>query len=217
MLSKGRVQRLLKTLEEPPEHVKFLLRDDEIEKVRWTVRSRCQRFDHAPHRRRPDDLASLDDLRPGRREGQRQGASPLIARARRARFVTRSRSWIRRSPTARRRTRKSISEAVVRDMLGVADRSRVIDLFEALMRGDIASALSLMKEQYDQAPIPPCLFCPTSLSSCISSRCSRSRRTRASMHPSRRTRPSAAAVSRRDSASAMFTRAWQILTKAFSS
>ena len=81
MLSKQAFNGLLKTLEEPPEHVKFLFATTEIEKVPITVRSRCIRFDLQADRFRRDDRASAEDLR--RRGGYRRARGAGADRARR--------------------------------------------------------------------------------------------------------------------------------------
>lgn len=153
MLSKAAFNGLLKTLEEPPEHVKFLFATTEIEKVPITVRSRCQRFDL----RRIDadlmisHLSSICD-----REGVKISDKALALIARAAEGSVRDALSLTDQAIAHGSAggEDAISEAVVRDMLGVADRSRIIDLFEAVMRGDVASALALMKEQYDQGADP---------------------------------------------------------------
>jgi DNA polymerase-3 subunit gamma/tau len=153
MLSKPAFNGLLKTLEEPPEHVKFLFATTEIEKVPVTVRSRCQRFDL----RRIDadlmisHLSSICD-----REGVRISDKALALIARAAEGSVRDALSLTDQAIAHGSTagEDSISEAVVRDMLGVADRTRIIDIFEAVMRGDVAAALSMMKEQYDQGADP---------------------------------------------------------------
>ncbi|MFN3890110.1 MAG: DNA polymerase III subunit gamma/tau [Beijerinckiaceae bacterium] len=153
MLSKAAFNGLLKTLEEPPEHVKFLFATTEIEKVPVTVRSRCQRFDL----RRIDadlmisHLSSICD-----REGVKISDKALALVARAAEGSVRDALSLTDQAIAHGSAggEDAISEAVVRDMLGVADRSRVIDLFESVMRGDVAPALALMKEQYDQGADP---------------------------------------------------------------
>lgn len=153
MLSKAAFNGLLKTLEEPPEHVKFLFATTEIEKVPVTVRSRCQRFDL----RRIDadlmisHLSSICD-----REGVRISDKALALIARAAEGSVRDALSLTDQAIAHGSTagEDSISEAVVRDMLGVADRTRIIDIFEAVMRGDVAAALAMMKEQYDQGADP---------------------------------------------------------------
>ncbi len=153
MLSKAAFNGLLKTLEEPPEHVKFLFATTEIEKVPVTVRSRCQRFDL----RRIDadlmisHLSSICD-----REGVRISDKALALIARAAEGSVRDALSLMDQAIAHGSAEHedAISEAVVREMLGVADRSRVIDLFEAIMRGDVSTALAHMKEQYDQGADP---------------------------------------------------------------
>lgn len=153
MLSKAAFNGLLKTLEEPPEHVKFLFATTEIEKVPVTVRSRCQRFDL----RRIDadlmisHLSSICD-----REGVRISDKALALIARAAEGSVRDALSLTDQAIAHGSAagEDAISEAVLRDMLGVADRSRVIDLFESVMRGDVAAALTLMKDQYDQGADP---------------------------------------------------------------
>jgi DNA polymerase-3 subunit gamma/tau len=153
MLSKQAFNGLLKTLEEPPEHVKFLFATTEIEKVPVTVRSRCQRFDL----RRIDadlmisHLSSICD-----REGVKISDKALALIARAAEGSVRDALSLTDQAIAHGSAagEDAISEAAVRDMLGVADRSRIIDLFESVMRGDVASAVTLMKEQYDQGADP---------------------------------------------------------------
>jgi DNA polymerase III subunit gamma/tau len=153
MLSKAAFNGLLKTLEEPPEHVKFLFATTEIEKVPVTVRSRCQRFDL----RRIDadlmisHLSSICD-----REGVRISDKALALIARAAEGSVRDALSLMDQAIAHGSAahEDAISESVVREMLGVADRSRVIDLFEAVMCGDVATALAHMKEQYDQGADP---------------------------------------------------------------
>ncbi len=153
MLSKAAFNGLLKTLEEPPEHVKFLFATTEIEKVPVTVRSRCQRFDL----RRIDadlmisHLSSICD-----REGVRISDKALALIARAAEGSVRDALSLTDQAIAHGSTagEDSISESVVRDMLGVADRTRIIDIFEAVMRGDVAAALAMLKEQYDQGADP---------------------------------------------------------------
>jgi DNA polymerase-3 subunit gamma/tau len=153
MLSKQAFNGLLKTLEEPPAHVKFLFATTEIEKVPVTVRSRCQRFDL----RRIDadlmisHLSSICD-----REGVRISDKALALIARAAEGSVRDALSLTDQAIAHGSVagEDAISEAAVRDMLGVADRSRIIDLFESIMGGNVGSALALMKEQFDQGAEP---------------------------------------------------------------
>lgn len=157
MLSKAAFNGLLKTLEEPPPHVKFLFATTEMDKVPITVRSRCQRFDL----RRIDSglmmshLASICD-----REGVRISDEALALIARAAEGSVRDALSLLDQAIAHGSgvAADAISEQSVRDMLGVADRTRVIDIFEAVMKGDVATALSILKEQFDQGAEPTLLL-----------------------------------------------------------
>ena len=143
MLSTAAFNALLKTLEEPPEHVKFIFATTEIRKIPVTVLSRCQRFDL-----RRVEMAVLEAHFAGiaAREGAEieAGALKLIARAADGSV----RDGLSLLDQAISHGAGTVSEAQVRDMLGLADRARVFDLFEAVMKGTIAPALDLMAEQY---------------------------------------------------------------------
>jgi DNA polymerase III subunit gamma/tau len=147
MLSKQAFNGLLKTLEEPPDHVKFVFATTEIEKVPVTVRSRCQRFDL----RRVDAglltnyLASICAKEAIAIE---DGALRLIARAAEG-SVRDSLSLLDQAIAHGTGVPGAITVDAVRSMLGLADRGRIIDLFEALMRGKMGEALGTLKELYD--------------------------------------------------------------------
>jgi DNA polymerase III subunit gamma/tau len=147
MLSKQAFNGLLKTLEEPPEHVKFLFATTEIEKVPVTIRSRCQRFDL----RRVDGavltnyLASICAKEAVAIEGE---ALSLIARAAEG-SVRDGLSLLDHAIAHAAGVSTAITADGVRAMLGLADRARIIDLFEALMRGKMAESLAILKELYD--------------------------------------------------------------------
>jgi DNA polymerase-3 subunit gamma/tau len=140
---------LLKTLEEPPPHAKFIFATTEIRKVPVTVLSRCQRFDL----RRVDaavlvkHLAGIAGKEAIKVEPE---ALALIARA--------SEGSVRDSLSLFDQAIAHAAGAVraedVRQMLGLADRSRTIDLFEAVMKGDAAAALKELREQYDTGADP---------------------------------------------------------------
>ncbi len=151
MLSKNAFNALLKTLEEPPEHVKFLFATTEIEKVPITVRSRCQRFDL--RRIEPEVLINhLAGICEKETVAIERDALALIARA--AEGSVRDALSILDQAIAHGSGGGSITAPDLRDMLGVADRSRVIDLFESVMKGDAGSALGILKEQYDMGADP---------------------------------------------------------------
>src|SRR5262245_43885260 len=140
---------LLKTLEEPPPHAKFIFATTEIRKVPVTVLSRCQRFDL-----RRVDAAVLVKHLSGIAEKESIKVEPealaLIARA--------SEGSVRDSLSLFDQAIAHAAGAVraedVRQMLGLADRTRTIDLFEAVMKGDAAGALKELREQYDTGADP---------------------------------------------------------------
>jgi DNA polymerase-3 subunit gamma/tau len=149
MLSEKAFNAFLKTLEEPPPHVKFIFATTEIRKVPVTVLSRCQRFDL----RRVDagviteHLASIAEKESVKAEPE---ALALIARAAEGSV----RDSLSLFDQAIAHGGAAVKAEEVRAMLGLADRTRVIDLFEALMRGDIAAALSEFRDQYDTGADP---------------------------------------------------------------
>jgi DNA polymerase III subunit gamma/tau len=161
MLSTAAFNALLKTLEEPPPHAKFIFATTEIRKVPITVLSRCQRFDL-----RRVDAATLVLHLQGIAAKEAISAEPealaLIARA--AEGSVRDSLSLFDQAIAHAGAAGAGNSTItagpvhaedVRGMLGLADRTRVIDLFEALMRGDIAAALKELREQYDTGADPP--------------------------------------------------------------
>jgi len=143
MLSKAAFNALLKTLEEPPEHVKFVFATTEIRRVPVTVLSRCQRFDL---RRVEADILAGHLAEVAGKEDVRleDGAKALLARAADGSV----RDGLSLLDQAIVQGGGDIDEARIRDMLGLADRSRVIDLFEATLKGDIAPALDILADLY---------------------------------------------------------------------
>jgi DNA polymerase III subunit gamma/tau len=153
MLSKQAFNGLLKTLEEPPDHVKFLFATTEIEKVPVTVRSRCQRFDL----RRVEAgvltnyLASICAKEAVTIEDE---ALSLIARA--AEGSVRDALSLLDQAIAHGASQRGamITAEALRAMLGLADRGRIVDLFEALMLGQMAEALGILKDLHDLGADP---------------------------------------------------------------
>src|SRR5258705_1052664 len=149
MLSTAAFNALLKTLEEPPPHAKFIFATTEIRKVPVTVLSRCQRFDL----RRVDagllvkHLEGIADQEAIKVEPE---ALAVIARAAEG-SVRDSLSLL---DQAIAHAAGPVRAEDVRQMLGLADRTRIIDLFEALMRGDVAAALGELRAQYDTGADP---------------------------------------------------------------
>ncbi|MCV9940250.1 DNA polymerase III subunit gamma/tau [Boseaceae bacterium BT-24-1] len=149
MLSGGAFNAFLKTLEEPPPHAKFIFATTEIRKVPVTVLSRCQRFDL----RRVDAALLVGHLdRICRAEGIEAEEEALAAVARAAEGSVRDSLSILDQAIAHAGGRITLDE--VRTMLGLSDRARVIDLFELVMKGDIAGALTELRAQYDAGADP---------------------------------------------------------------
>ena len=149
MLSTSAFNALLKTLEEPPEHVKFIFATTEIRKVPVTVLSRCQRFDL--RRIEPEDMLAM--LR-------------RIAKAENAEITDDALALITRAAEGSARDAQSLLDQAishgagettadqVRAMLGLADRGRIMDLYTLIMKGDAAAALSELSSQYADGADP---------------------------------------------------------------
>ena len=149
MLSTNAFNALLKTLEEPPTHVKFIFATTEIRKVPVTVLSRCQRFDL--RRIEPEVMIAL---------------MRKIASAESAEITDDALALITRAAEGSARDATSLLDQAishgagettadqVRAMLGLADRGRVLDLFEAIMRGDASAALAELGAQYSDGADP---------------------------------------------------------------
>jgi DNA polymerase-3 subunit gamma/tau len=149
MLSTAAFNAFLKTLEEPPEHAKFVFATTEIRKVPVTVLSRCQRFDL---RRVEADvlMAHLANIAAKENVEVEPEALGIIARAAEGSV----RDSLSLFDQAIAHAAGTVRADAVRQMLGLADRTRVIDLFESLVRGDIASAFREFREQYDTGADP---------------------------------------------------------------
>ena len=149
MLSRNAFNALLKTLEEPPEHVKFVFATTEIRKVPITVLSRCQRFDL---RRLDGEMLSglFKDVCKKEAVEAEDEALALIARA----ADGSARDGLSLLDQAMALASGPISQAQVQDMLGMADRGQVFDLFEEVMAGQIAKALKRLREMHDLGADP---------------------------------------------------------------
>ncbi|HEY4856987.1 MAG TPA: DNA polymerase III subunit gamma/tau [Xanthobacteraceae bacterium] len=149
MLTPQAFNALLKTLEEPPPHAKFIFATTEIRKVPITILSRCQRFDL----RRVDAgvlIKHLERVALSEQVEVEPQALALIARAAEG-SVRDSLSLL---DQAIAHAAGSVQAEHVRAMLGLADRARIIDLFESIMRGDIAAALAELRSQYETGADP---------------------------------------------------------------
>ncbi|HYF53125.1 MAG TPA: DNA polymerase III subunit gamma/tau [Salinarimonas sp.] len=149
MLSTGAFNAFLKTLEEPPPHAKFVFATTEIHKVPVTILSRCQRFDL----RRVEAGVLVEHLnRICGLEGVQAEPEALSAIARAAEGSVRDSLSLLDQAIAHGAGEVGIG--TVRDMLGLADRAVVIDLFEAVMRGDVPASFLALRGQYDAGADP---------------------------------------------------------------
>ncbi len=144
MLSIQAFNALLKTLEEPPAHVKFIFATTEIRKVPVTVLSRCQRFDL----KRLDAGQLAEHLhRVAEREGTRVSDEGLALIARAAEGSVRDALSILDQALVQAPADEAVSGERVRDMLGLGDRMRLFDLFEAAVKGDGPKVIAELAEQ----------------------------------------------------------------------
>jgi DNA polymerase III subunit gamma/tau len=150
MLSTSAFNALLKTLEEPPPHVKFIFATTEIRKVPITILSRCQRFDL----RRVEPAALTDHLaRICGLEGAKVDRDGLELIARAAEGSVRDGLSLLDQAIVQDQG-DGVSAANVRDMLGLADRTRTLDLLAAILKGDAKTALIEFGEQYQRGAEP---------------------------------------------------------------
>jgi DNA polymerase-3 subunit gamma/tau len=144
MLSTAAFNAFLKTLEEPPAHAKFIFATTEIRKVPITVLSRCQRFDL----RRVDAdvlIANLAGIAGKEKVEAEPDALRMIARAAEGSV----RDSLSLFDQAIAHAAGTVRADDVRQMLGLADRTRIIELFAALAGGDIETAFREFRDQYD--------------------------------------------------------------------
>lgn len=149
MLSTAAFNALLKTLEEPPPHAKFIFATTEIGDVPITVLSRCQRFDL----RRVETgelIAHLEKIAAKENISVEPAALATIARAAEGSV----RDSLSLFDQAIAHAAGPVAADHVRQMLGLADRTRIVELFDALLRGDIAAALKELRDQYDSGADP---------------------------------------------------------------
>lgn len=149
MLSKGAFNALLKTLEEPPAHVKFIFATTEIRKVPVTILSRCQRFDL--QRLSVETLTQLftkilqNENIPAEAE-----ALDIIAKA----ADGSARDGLSLLDQSIVLSNADIKTSIVKKMLGLADRSQTLALFENLVKGDMETVLNSVSEQYVNGATP---------------------------------------------------------------
>lgn len=149
MLSTAAFNALLKTLEEPPERVKFIFATTEIRKVPTTVLSRCQRFDL--RRVEPELLTThFKNIVAKENVSAEEEALKLIARAADGSV----RDGLSLLDQAIAHGGGTVTAEFVRAMIGLADRAAIVDLYEQLMSGDIKAALDSFARQYASGADP---------------------------------------------------------------
>ena len=153
MLSSSAFNALLKTLEEPPEHVKFIFATTETRKVPVTVLSRCQRFDL----RRVDAetlITHFNSVASQESATVAEGAMGLIARAADGSVRDGLSLLDQAIAHAGNAEGDEVSEEAVREMLGLADGGLIYDLFAAAMQGTVDEALTIFNQLYDAGADP---------------------------------------------------------------
>jgi DNA polymerase-3 subunit gamma/tau len=149
MLSKGAFNALLKTLEEPPSHVKFIFATTEIRKVPVTILSRCQRFDL--QRLSIETLTHLfDKILKNENIPADEETLQIIAKA----ADGSARDGLSLLDQAIVLSNGAIKTDVVKKMLGLADRSQTLSLFENLVKGNMEDVLNAISEQYTNGATP---------------------------------------------------------------
>jgi len=152
MLSKQAFNGLLKTLEEPPSHLKFIFATTEVKKIPVTIISRCQRFDlHRVSVR--DLLANLKKIIKIENGKISDGALILIAKAAEG-SVRDSLSLLDRALVSQNIEEKGIDENFVRKMIGIADRSKILNLLNFIFQGDQKKSIAQLKEMVNEGIEP---------------------------------------------------------------
>jgi DNA polymerase-3 subunit gamma/tau len=151
MLSTAAFNALLKTLEEPPPHAKFIFATTEIRKVPVTILSRCQRFDL--RRVEPDVIvANLQAV--AEAEGARVEQEGLMLIARAAEGSVRDAQSMLDQAIVQAEPGQTVAAAAIRDMLGLADRAQTIGLFEQVMKGEAGPAIEAFRTLYNYGADP---------------------------------------------------------------
>jgi len=152
MLSKQAFNGLLKTLEEPPSHLKFIFATTEVKKIPVTIISRCQRFDL--HRVSVKDLLiNLKKISKIEKGNISEEALKLIAKASEG-SVRDSLSLLDRALISENAEQKEIDVIFIRKMMGIADRSKFLTLIDLIFQGDQKKSISLLKELFSEGIEP---------------------------------------------------------------
>jgi DNA polymerase-3 subunit gamma/tau len=152
MLSKQAFNGLLKTLEEPPPHLKFIFATTEVKKIPVTIISRCQRFDL--HRVTVRDLAeNLKKILKVENGKVSEKALILIAKAAEG-SVRDSLSLLDRALVSQKVEEKEIDDTFIRKMLGIADRSKLLNLLEFIFQGELKKSIDHLREMVNEGLQP---------------------------------------------------------------
>ena len=152
MLSKQAFNGLLKTLEEPPPHLKFIFATTEVKKIPVTIISRCQRFDL--HRVIINDLVgNLKRILKIENGKVSDKALILIAKAAEG-SVRDSLSLLDRALVSQKVEEKEIDEDFIRKMLGIADRSKLLNLLNFIFRGELKNSIEHLREMINEGLQP---------------------------------------------------------------
>ena len=152
MLSKQAFNGLLKTLEEPPPHLKFIFATTEVKKVPVTIISRCQRFDlhRVPVKELLENLKKISKIENGKIS---DGALALIVKAAEG-SVRDSLSLLDRALVSQNIEEKEIDENFIRKMLGIADKSKILDLLSFIFQGDQNKSILQLRELINEGIEP---------------------------------------------------------------
>ena len=152
MLSKQAFNGLLKTLEEPPSHLKFIFATTEIKKIPVTIISRCQRFDlhRVPIKVLFNNLKKIVEIEKGKIS---DAALRLIAKVAEG-SVRDSLSLLDRAIVSQHITEKEIDEVLVRKMLGIADRTKMLKLLNFIFQGDQKKLIQQVREMINEGIEP---------------------------------------------------------------
>ena len=152
MLSKQAFNGLLKTLEEPPPHLKFIFATTELKKIPVTIVSRCQRFDlhRVSIQALLENLKKISNLEGGKIS---VGALKLISKASEG-SVRDSLSLLDRALVSQQINEKEIDENFVREMLGIADRSKIFELLKFIFDGDQKKSLESLRSMMNHGVEP---------------------------------------------------------------
>ena len=152
MLSKQAFNGLLKTLEEPPPHLKFIFATTEVKKIPVTIVSRCQRFDlhRVPIKDLVKNLKKISDIEKVKISGE---ALTLIAKAAEG-SVRDSLSLLDRALISNNISEDGINEIFIRKMLGIADKSKILYLLRSIFQGEQKKSIEQLREMINEGIQP---------------------------------------------------------------